>query len=78
MCLLPTASMKPHCLVNQLLWALVLVDVVDLNEVLQDLQPRQEISWLLSASLLLLLFTGNCQNLHTCWVSLCNCKETMP
>ena len=50
MCLLPTASMKPHCLVNQLLCGLVLVDVVDLNEVLQDLQPRQEISWFLLCS----------------------------
>ena len=30
--LLPMASMKPHLAANQLLWALVLVVVVDLNE----------------------------------------------
>ena len=50
MCLLPTASMKPHRVVNQLPWALVLADVVDLNEACQDLQPRQEIFWLLPCS----------------------------
>ena len=86
--------MKPHCFANQLLWALVLVVVVDLNEVCQDLQSRQEISWILlclavplhhigfvpstSASLVLLLFIGGCQNIHTCWLCLCKCKETMP
>ena len=50
MCLLPMASMKPHLAANQLLWALVLVVVVDLNEVWKDLQSRQEISWLPSCS----------------------------
>jgi len=32
MCLLPMASMMPRLAANQLLWALVLVVVVDLNE----------------------------------------------
>ena len=41
------ASMKPHCPANQLLWALALVVVVELIEVLQLLQPKQETYFLL-------------------------------
>ena len=41
MCLLPTASMKPHLLVDQLAWAHELDVVVHLVEVHQDLQPEQ-------------------------------------
>ena len=58
MCLSPRASMKPHLAANQLLWALVLVVVVDLNGVCQDLQPREEISWILLCSAVPLYHVG--------------------
>ena len=41
MCLLPTASMKPHLIVDQLAWAHELDVVEHLVEVHQDLQPEQ-------------------------------------
>ena len=41
------ASMKPRFSVHQLLWAMALVVVVKLTEVLQLLQPKQEIYCLL-------------------------------
>ena len=92
--LLRMASMKPRSSANQLLWALALVDVVELTEVLQLLQPKKESSWLIlcsamplhhvnlssstSASLVLLLFIGGRQNIHTCRVSLRKWNKTVP
>ena len=52
------ASMKPHSSVNQLLWALVLVGVVVLTEMLQFLQPKKETSWFLLCSAVPLHYFG--------------------
>ena len=88
------ASMKPHCPANQLLWALALVVVVELIEVLQLLQPKPETSCLLLCFAVPLHHVGfvlldecvSCtlalhgwlSNIHTCKVSLSKCKKTMP
>ena len=57
-CLLPMASMKPHLLVNQLVWAQELDVVVHLVEVHQDLQLPQGTFWLLSCWTVLLHHVG--------------------
>ena len=59
MCLLPTASMKPHLLVDQLAWAHELDVVVHLVEVHQDLQPEQGTSGVLLCFAVLLHHVGS-------------------
>ena len=68
-CLLPTASMKPHLLVNQLAWAQELDVVVLLVEVHQDLQLTQETS--------LLLFDSSVQLHHVGFVLLDECVDVL-
>ena len=86
--------MKPHHVEGQLLWALVLVVVEVLVEVLQLLLPEQEtFCWLPCVAvplhhvdfdllddcvLVLLLFIVGCQHIYTCWVTFSQRNKTMP